>query len=109
MIRARFISILSDCGHYELVARLVAKQCSTGYRGADWDVTLKKDRQRVSSINGINFGKNVGGVCKTGKLSKNIILYGAIKMNCFSKALYFGGVDVKKVEREYEKEQKINR
>lgn len=104
MIKARYINLLSDCGHYELIARLVAKQGATGYYGADWDVKLRKDKQVVSSINGVNFGKNEGGVCKAEKLNKTIILYGAIKMNCFSKALYFGNVDTKKVEREYEKE-----
>lgn len=101
MIRSRYISLLSDCGHYELVARLVPKHGMKGYYGSDWEVTLKKDRQIVSSINGVNFGRNQGGVLKRSKLNKTTILYGAIKMNCFSKALYFGNADTKRIENDY--------
>ena len=105
MIRSRYISLLSDCGHYELVARLVPNHGMKGYYGADWEVTLKKDRQIVSSINGVNFGRNQGGVLKSSKLNKTTILYGAIKMNCFSKALYLGNADTKRIENDYKNDK----
>ncbi len=118
MIKSRFIYLKSDCGKYEISARLVSEQdCYShdnwtgrkSYTGSHWNVTIKENGKVVNwivSLNGncyIHYGQYGTGLCPHGmKLNKNTILYGAFLTERFSKALE--GIDRKKVTRQWHKE-----
>lgn len=113
MIEARKIHLTSDCGHYEIIARLCSVQDSytqdnwlahKTYKGSYWSVIMKKDGECVDYIVSaderlyINFGEY--GLCSYGRsLNKNTIIYGALCTGRFSKELT--GFDRKKVEKQW--------
>ena len=113
MIKPRFIYLQSDCGHYEIKARLVSQQNGYSndyggtkkiYTGAVWSVEIMKDRQRVSDINGFHYGKyGEKALCQGGvKLNKNTILFGASLTGLFTRALK--DVDTEKIRKQWHKE-----
>lgn len=113
MIKPRFIYLQSDCGHYEIKARLVSQQNGYSndyggtkkiYTGAVWSVEIMKDRQRVSDINGFHYGKyGEKALCQGGvKLNKNTILFGASLTGLFTRALK--EVDTEKIRKQWHKE-----
>jgi len=113
MIKPRFIYLQSDCGHYEIKARLVSQQNGYSndyggtkkiYTGAVWIVEIMKDRQRVSDINGFHYGKyGEKALCQGGvKLNKNTILFGASLTGLFTRALK--EVDTEKIRKQWHKE-----
>lgn len=113
MIKPRYIYLLSNCGHYEIKARLVSQQnghtndyggSKKIYTGAFWNVEMFEDHQRVQDIKGYHFGKyGQGALCQGGvKLSKNTILFGASLMGLFTGALQ--EIDCEKVKRQWHRE-----
>ena len=113
MIKPRYIYLLSDCGHYEIKARLVSEQdCRTNdywgttkrYSGAFWTIEMKKDHAPVKDINGFHYGRyGEKALCQGGvKLNKNTILFGASLTGLFTKALR--EVDCDKIRKQWHKE-----
>ena len=117
-IKTRYIYLKSDCGHYEIVARLVSESdsytqdnwmSSKTYTGSHWEVAMKKDGQSVNYIPSadrniyMQYGRYANGLCPNGmKLNKNTILYGAFITERFSQALT--GIDREKVTKQWSRE-----
>lgn len=113
MIKPRYIYLLSDCGHYEIKARLVSQQNGYSndyygtkkiYIGACWSVEMLKDHKRVSDIKGYHYGRyGQLALCQGGvKLNKNTILFGASLTGLFTRALK--EVDTEKIRKQWHKE-----
>lgn len=114
-IKSRFIYLKSDCGHYEIIAKLVAEQDGYSndcwqttkiYTGSHWSVTMKQDGKAVNYIASVDrnlymhYGEYANGLCPHGmNLNKNTILYGAFITERFSEAL--SGIDRDKVTKQW--------
>ena len=117
IISPRKIHILSDDGRYVIKAQRVSLQDGYSldngatYNGSCWTgVTILKDGKEVRGIQVrrgnyqpyIHYGEYGCGLCQNGiKLSKDVILYGAIQTGMFTRALE--GIDCDKIEKNYHK------
>ena len=118
IITKSYIRLISDDGMYVIVSKRVSlqdgyrRELGATFKGSHWTgVTITKNGKSISGIQVmrgnyqpfIHYGEYGCGLLQHGmKLTKDVILYGAIQTGMFTNALR--DIDCKKIESSYFRE-----